>query len=70
MLVVLSGDAILASRRRYDDEKAIIDIRDSLNRLEDAAKRAERPINASVSKPPASIEEGALFRLHRNLFGV
>jgi len=38
-------------------KKPIIDIRDSLNRLEDAAKRAERLINASVSKPPASTED-------------
>lgn len=57
MVVLLLVDALLASWRRYDDEKAVSHIRGSLGRLEEAAKRAEKQINASVSKPPSSIED-------------
>jgi hypothetical protein len=57
MVVLLLVDALLASWRRYDDERAVSDIRRSLERLEEAAKRAEKQVNASVSKPPSSIED-------------
>ena len=53
MVALLGVDRILASWQRSDDEKAMEDIRQSLSRLVDAI----RPINAYVSKPPASIED-------------